>query len=139
MLADPNFADRLAHTGRNPRVLVIDDFVSLVEEILFLLDLMGIEAVGAHGLDEGMMALRLHGNIKVVLSDVRLPSGSGFDLHGRINADPDLSGRQLRYLFMSGEMQFSLPAMPCEIYTKPVDMTELIGRIRSILNEQPQS
>lgn len=62
-----------------PRVLVIDDEPNIVELLRITLQGMGLDVTAAHSLAEAYASLKA-GVPSLVLSDLRLPDGSGIDL-----------------------------------------------------------
>lgn len=117
-----------------PNILIIDDVSSIVDEFILLLELLGLRAVGAQSVNEGLAKLEAYPSLSVVVSDVRFPRQSGFDLLPMVNSSPALMERKLTFFFMSGEMQLTTGHDGYAILTKPVDIDYLVSEIRSALS-----
>lgn len=119
-----------------PVVLVVDNVADIVEELLTLMSLNDILAVGAACLDEALDVLRRESAIRVISCDVRLDRESGTDIVHRIAADPELRGREFQYLFMTGDqMQLNKmqSATACNVLSKPVRPDTLMQTLRQLL------
>lgn len=68
------------------RILVVDDEVDLAEEVCFFLSRRGHEAVSATGVVEAIAALARE-HFGAVVTDMRMPDGSGVDVLRAANAD----------------------------------------------------
>jgi len=119
-------------------VLLIDDVNAIVEELLTFMELHGIPAVGVSDLDQAMTALEAHPAIRVLACDVRLGRESGLSIVPRIRSHPQLSKRDFRYLFITGDQMRQDPGadMPGHrVLTKPVQPQTLISVLRELLGE----
>lgn len=119
-------------------VLLIDDVDAIVEELLTFMELHGIPAIGVSDLDEAVVALEAHPNVRVLACDVRLGRESGLSIVPRIRAHARLSARAFRYLFITGDQfhQDLPPEMPDhKVLTKPVQPQTLIGVLRELLEK----
>jgi DNA-binding NtrC family response regulator len=119
------------------QILIVDDFDNIVEEFVIILELRGFAAIGAATFDEAIATLKQHETIEVIISDVRLPGHSGFELVDVVKADPVLQDRQLSYIFMSGEMQITNNSPAYPVMTKPLDMARLFAELERILDGGP--
>ncbi|MDX1389077.1 MAG: response regulator, partial [Acidobacteriota bacterium] len=73
------------------RVLVVDDERSVRDVLGDGLEMMGYEVVVASSPDEALEAVHEHPEIRLVLSDIDMPGGSGLDLLKRVKAyNPDV-------------------------------------------------
>lgn len=119
-----------------PLVLVIDNVSELVEELLTLMDLSGINTVGAHDLNEGIAILEAETSIRVISCDVRLDRESGLDIVERVASHPALRTRNLQYLFVTGD-QMQLEQIGSQavhaVLSKPVQPSLLVGTLRRML------
>lgn len=122
-----------------PRVLVIDDIAAIVDELLTLLELNGIAAVGARSLSEAARSLETHPSIRVIACDVRLDRESGLDILEQTGRNPKLDGRGFRYIFISGDpMQARASGDNGAqlMLTKPIDPRNLIDLLRELLDQE---
>ncbi|WP_334185596.1 response regulator [Novosphingobium sp.] len=118
------------------RVLVLDDFSAIVDELLTLMSLHGIPGVGAANLAEAVDMLEKHAAVSVVACDLRLDRESGLDIVSRIRHHPELAKRPFEYVFITGDqMREDLVADTARytFLTKPVQPQTLIGTIRQML------
>lgn len=117
-------------------ILVIDDVHEIVEELVSLLSLLDISAIGAHSLADALVILENVPSIRVIACDVRLSRESGLEIIQKVADNDLLAGRPLKYLFMTGD-----PMRPdaiaaqqnCPVLTKPVQPSELIALLRELL------
>jgi adenylate cyclase len=72
-----------------PRVLIVEDSPTQAQQLAFILEDAGFEVEAAPDAEQGFERLA-RGSFAVVLSDLNLPGGSGFDLCRRIKGDPAL-------------------------------------------------
>ena len=115
---------------------MLDDVRAIVDELITLLQLNGIAAVGAATLDEAMAALEATPSITVVACDVRLGIESGLTILPRIEAHPRLAGRVFHYIFITGDPMHPdcLPAAGERILlTKPVKPRALIDLVKRLI------
>lgn len=121
-----------------PLVLVVDDVVAIVEELVDLLALRGIAAIGAHALREAIALLEQEPTIRIVACDVRLGRESGLEIIALVGANPALSERLFHYVFVTGDPMTigNLSAIPdASILTKPVQPKALIQLFRELLDQ----
>lgn len=114
------------------RILVVDDNPEIVEEISLTLRRRGHEVVVATGVKDALMALATLDPFAAVITDMRLPEGSGADVLRMANR---LQPSSVRYL-MSGE------ASPQEInearregleaiFWKPVSLRTMVEAVHA--------
>lgn len=118
------------------RVLVLDDFSAIVEELLTLMSLHGIAGIGASNLTEAVEMLERHPAVSVVACDLRLDRESGLDIVSRVRAHPRLAARSFEYVFITGDQMREDLVEGISRYaflTKPVQPQALIGTIRRML------
>ena len=128
--------DNASNTMGSTRVLVVDDVIDIVEEMIDMLVLADVRAVGAHTIDQAISALAAHPSITLVISDIRLQHESGLDIPDRVAKDPTLATRALRYVFASGDTE-GLARNPADaghlLLSKPVSPRLLIATIQRLL------
>lgn len=117
-------------------VLVIDNVAVIVDELLTLMELNEIGALGASDLDGGIAILEAHPSIRVISCDLRLDRESGLDLIERVERHPLLRTRNLRFLFVSGD-QLQVDRLPPDkghaFLSKPVQPAALIAALQHML------
>jgi CheY-like chemotaxis protein len=119
-----------------PTVLVVDDVAAIVEELLTLMQLYGIPAVGSADLAQAIEVLEREPAIRVISCDVRLDRESGLEIVDRIESHPTLSKRRFRYLFVTGDqMQLSRLNSTAEmaVLSKPVQPAVLMETLKRML------
>ncbi len=120
-----------------PTVLVIDNVEAIVVELLTLMAMNRIPAVGAHHLDGALDLLRREPNIRAISCDVRLDDESGLDLIERVERCEELRERPLRYLFVTGD-QMQLDHLnrssDLAVLSKPVQPRVLVEAVRHMLS-----
>lgn len=120
-----------------PTVLVIDNVEAIVEELLTLMALHQIPAAGAYDLDGALDVLEREPAIRAISCDVRLEDECGLDLVARVESCPALSGREFRYLFVTGDqMQLDRLSSTSDlaVLSKPVQPRVLIDTLRRMLS-----
>jgi len=114
-----------------PVVLVVEDERELAEEMTELLDSFGHRAVSAGGVNAALDKLLAHTSLTGVLVDLGLAGESGFDLIRRAAEQPELAGRGLKFLVLSGrtpdaaEMD-GLPIKPVGCLSKPARIADIL-------------
>ncbi len=120
-------------TAAPPTILVADDTLDAAEVIARLLEHVGYAALCAHSAREALDLLDERSDIRLVLSDVRMPGLDGFDLV-----------RVLRHRFpalpvilMTGLSVTDEDAAPTgvEVLQKPVEVALLDERIKAKLQD----
>lgn len=123
----------------NPRLLLVDDIPDIVEELVTMFDLRGIPAIGASSVGEAMDRLREFASIELVASDIRLNDEEGEDLLALSAEESSLQSRNLRFLFMTGDvMRFGqddhLEGHP--LLLKPVPPQLLLDKVFGLLRRE---
>lgn len=120
----------------SPVILIIDDVADIVDEMIQMLALLDLPAVGARSVATGIARLGQNPDIRLLVCDLRLPGENGADIRARIAGTPGLEDRSLTIIFMSGDTD-RLEAMTVEpgsmILTKPIDPSVLIDTIFACL------
>ncbi len=129
-----------AGVGAHPRLLVVDDEPDL--RTLYELTLLreGYEVESAAGVDEAWQLLEQRGtaSYQLVITDMRLPDGSGLDLLRRI----DEAGRGEKAVVITayGSPENAVEALKAGAYdylTKPVDLRQFRAVVASALGRAP--
>lgn len=117
-------------------VLVVDDIGAIVEELVTLMALNGIRAVGAADLTEAIDKLENGPELRVISCDVRLDRECGLDIIDKVASHPTLHARKFSYLFVSGD-QTQIESLETQsdiaILSKPVQPGLLIDTLKRVL------
>ncbi|MGJ0238977.1 response regulator [Novosphingobium fluoreni] len=117
-------------------VLVVDDIGAIVEELVTLMALHGIRAVGAADLTEAIDKLENGPELRVISCDVRLDRECGLDIIDKVASHPTLHARKFSYLFVSGD-QTQIESLETQsdiaILSKPVQPRLLIDTLKRVL------
>jgi DNA-binding NtrC family response regulator len=127
-------------TMPQPTILVVDDIADIVDEMVQMLELMDLTAVGASTVGAAIGQIDAHPDIRVVVSDLRLSGESGAEILTRVDADPALAGRALAFLFMTGDTDQAraMARRPnIAVMTKPIDPRKLINTITALVQGAP--
>ncbi|HZM36832.1 MAG TPA: response regulator [Burkholderiales bacterium] len=117
------------------RVLIVDDEPNIVASLEFLMRHNQLEVRSASSGAEALAvaaAFRPH----VVLLDVMLPQGSGFDVCRRMRADPALAGVRIVMLTARGraDEQDLGRSLGADAYVlKPFSTREVVRTVRELL------
>lgn len=117
-------------------VLVIDDVPEIVDELVTMLSLLDMPALGAKSLSDAMTVLENAPALKAIACDIRLARESGFEILRLIAQHPQLSTRPYGFVFMTGD-----PMRPDAIdaqktyhlLSKPVQPRALIEILQKLL------
>lgn len=124
-------------------ILLVEDDLSLIEGLKFSLSRQGFDVTVARTVREALDCFR-QGGYQLVLLDLMLPDGSGFDICKNIRQTSDVP---IIFLTASDEevnIVMGLDMGGDDYITKPFKLNELISRIHAILRrsdpgkEQPQ-
>ncbi len=119
-----------------PKILIIEDELSLVELITYNLKKNGYDVDVAN---DGEAALdKIFGDVKydLVLLDWMLPHISGLELCRRIRKDKSTKNIPLIMITAKGEEEDKIRAFENEIddyITKPFSVNELVARVKAVL------
>lgn len=117
-------------------VLIIDDVPEIVDELVTMLSLLDIPALGAASLSAAMIVLESAPVLRAIACDVRLAQESGLEILQLIADHPQLSTRSYHFLFMTGD-----PMRPDAIHaqkkyhllSKPVPPRQFIKILQELL------
>ncbi|WP_374673676.1 response regulator [Ideonella sp.] len=122
-------------------ILVVDDTVSNLELKQGMLQPLGFRVLTASTPDQAL-ALARHERPDLIISDIGLGEGTGFDVIARVKAEPHL--RDVPFVFLTAthwdeESQTRALAMGADRYlTRPIDTPVLIEEIRRLLARAPR-
>jgi two-component system, chemotaxis family, chemotaxis protein CheY len=81
------------------KILVVEDFGSILNFVCETLNRKGYETVGAANIKEALAILSIRPDeIHLVLTDYNMPDGTGYDLLKKIKASSDTSGIPVIFL-----------------------------------------
>ncbi|WP_127583511.1 response regulator transcription factor [Paenibacillus koleovorans] len=123
-------------TKLNP-IVVVDDEPHITEVIRLYLEHANYEAVIIHNCEETMSYLSGSLSPSLLILDVMLPDGSGFELISRIRSMEGPTGQvPIIFLTAKGEPMDKLRGFNLGVddyIVKPFDPNELIARIKAVL------
>lgn len=119
------------------KVLVVDDEPSIVDNIVYALGMEGIEHASAYTLADAKTKLS-EGRFDVLILDVSLPDGSGFDFCREVRKESDIP-----ILFVTARSDEIDRVVGLEIggddyVVKPFSPRELMARVKVILRRNNQ-
>jgi two-component system alkaline phosphatase synthesis response regulator PhoP len=120
------------------RVLIVDDNPQGVELLEAYLEPLGAEVKSA---GDGEVALKLVKDWRpdLVLLDIMMPKMSGFEVCKRLRANPatkDVAVLMVTALDQPSDIERAVEAGTDDFLTKPVNKTELVLRVKSLLKGQ---
>ncbi len=123
---------------QHPIILVVDDVSAIVEELIELLRLIDMPAVGATSIDAAIDRLEQHETIRVMVCDVHLHGENGFTIAQKVGQRGRLDGRDLRYVFVTGDTRLVEHGAGgnSRMLAKPVRPRTLIETIGGLLVER---
>jgi CheY-like chemotaxis protein len=116
-----------------PSVLIVDDDTDVLETIAMVLDEYGYDPVVASGGEEAWAALEAGVRPDVILVDLMMPRGHGWNLLARIHRE---RGRTLPVVVMSagGWPLLLTAASACGYIPKPVALDALLTTLRAAID-----
>lgn len=118
-----------------PRIVIVDDEPGIVDFVEMGLAQEGISVVAARTVTAGLRAVRAE-RPDLVIVDVGLPDGSGFDLVARIRAESDVP---VIMLTARGDVEDRIRGLDLgadDYVAKPFHFAELLARVRAHLRRQ---
>jgi CheY-like chemotaxis protein len=111
------------------KILVVDDESTIAD---ILVESFEDEGAQAKALYSGNQAIKyLESNtVDIILSDIKMPDGTGIDLLESLNADKT---KDISLMFMTGYSEFSTEELvskgAIKVFTKPIDFDNVIEEI----------
>jgi len=119
-----------------PRVLIVDDDVSVTDLFSRMLRLEGYEVWAAHSADEGLSLARIHRPHAVIL-DLRMPLTSGLQVLRSIRAITGLAQTPVAIVtgdyYLAETQAEEIKALGAELRYKPLWLDELVTLARELL------
>ena len=120
-----------------PRVLIVDDDVSVTDTFSRMLRLEGYEVWAALSADEGLMLAQTHRPHAVIL-DLRMPLTSGLQFLRAIRAIPSLTNTPVAIVtgdyYLDDAQSNEIKELGAELRYKPLWLEELVTLARELLN-----
>jgi len=126
-------------TGENEvihmsQILLLEDDVSLVDGLRYSLKRNGFDITIARTIEEAIKCLQQIGSYDLLLLDVTLPDGTGFDVCNKVRKQ----GNQIPIIFLTASDEEvniirGLDSGGDDYITKPFKLGELCSRIRALL------
>lgn len=118
-------------------VLVVDDDISLVQAIKERLSIEGFKVLVATSFKETAAQLELRIPIDLMIFDIVMPEGSGFELCQTIRKEQNYDDTPI--IFLTAETSMDLKMKGFEIgaddyVLKPISLEELAARVRATVN-----
>lgn len=113
----------------NLKILIVDDDTDIVELMEEELQLVGHDTYKAFSGNEAITLLK-NQNVDVIISDFKMPNGSGMDLLNFVNRHMP---KKPDFYFLSGQTDVTLAEMKQagakQLFVKPLNISELIMAI----------
>lgn len=122
-------------------ILVVDDEPACADEICEYLERRGHSATASYSGAEALAACARNPNLRLIVSDIRMPGMSGFQLFDAVVEQALASGWEPpAFIFLTGhagkvEADIAEAIGVDGFMTKPVNPRELLGRIGDIFRE----
>ena len=120
------------------RILLVEDDDSLHRGIQFTLQQEGFEVIGARSLAEARSALGSH-EVHLLLLDVQLPDGNGFDFCEQVRRERDVPIIFLTASDQEFDIVRGLDIGGDDYITKPFRLREFLSRIQAVLRRRGPS
>jgi DNA-binding response OmpR family regulator len=114
------------------RILIADDEPALLDAVSYALDRAGFATARATTGEAAIEHIR-HNHVDVVILDVMLPGGSGFEVCQQLRASSDIPIILLTAREAEADRVAGLELGADDYVTKPFSMAELVSRVRAIL------
>ena len=119
-----------------PRVLIVDDDVSVTDTFSRMLRLEGYEVWSALSADEGLSLAQTHRQHGIIL-DLRMPLTSGLQFLRAIRAIPGLTGTPVAIVtgdyYLDDAQSDEIRELGAELRYKPLWLEELVTLARDLL------
>jgi len=120
---------------RRLRIMVLEDDVASRDMVKFAMEREGLEFRGA-GRTEGFIAGAKEFQPDIILLDVNLPDGDGYDVCRALRKEPALAEIPVVFLTSHGDIDSRLKGFDAggqDYLSKPFSLEELVARVRAHL------
>jgi DNA-binding response OmpR family regulator len=127
-----------ANPAQTPRILIADDNPQGVELLEAYLSTADYEVQTAADGEETLLKVK-EWQPDLILLDIMMPKISGFEVCKRLRADPatrDTGILMITALDQPSDVERAVEAGTDDFLTKPINKTELLLRVRSILKSR---
>ena len=124
-----------------PRILIADDNPSNADLLDAHLDGSGFDTKLVYNGEDALAAAR-EWKPDLILLDVMMPKLSGFEVCRRLRADPATSGvsvLMVTALDQATDVETAVDAGTDDFITKPINKTELLLRVRAMLDSRNEA
>ena len=114
------------------RVLVVEDEQQVREEFIEFLELRGFDVTAACGVSSAFARVKDLKEPTILLTDLRLPDGSGLDIIRAIQRDHELGAMIVRTIVMTGhtditeQLERAVDGQTVTTLFKPLDLMRLL-------------
>ena len=126
--------------SKAPRVLIVDDDISVTGTFSRMLRLEGYEVWAALSADEGLTLAQTHRPYAVIL-DLRMPLTSGLQFQRAIRAIPGLTNTPVAIVtgdyYLDDAQSSEIRSLGAELRYKPLWLEELVTLARDLLSVTP--
>ena len=119
------------------KILVVDDEPTIVSIIEDVLQLNGMEAMGAADADEAEQMLK-RVRPDLILLDVMMPKTNGFMLCEKLKSIPEYKDIPIIFVTVMSkkkDMEKGLALGAVDFITKPFDPEDLVKRVKKVLGD----
>jgi DNA-binding response OmpR family regulator len=120
------------HESDAPQILVVDDDDIVREVVMASLRQHGFEAIEAVDVDSALLTFSTT-IVDLVIVDIMLPDGSGFDLARRLRETRECAVIYLTSLAAAEDRVRGLEGDGDDYLIKPIETWELLARVRAVL------
>lgn len=128
----------MSNSVKPTRILIVEDDLIAREIIASALRLQGFDVVETESLAGARQAL-LREPFDLVLADVNLPDGAGFDLVANPRIEPQPAVIYMTTRGSSVDRIHGLEIGGDDYVVKPIDVDELLARVRAVLRRYQKS
>lgn len=125
-----------------PRVLLVEDDVSIARFIEMALEDQALELVVCADVDSALAVLK-DGPVQLIISDLMLPGLSGYDLLDRLQAEPALVAGAKVVIFSAGLGAGKSAALQgrgvWRVLSKPASVVQLLACVGDALAQHPDA
>lgn len=129
---DGDRASDMVDSVKSARILIVEDDIICREIVGAHLKSEGFSTVEATDIASGVKAFASH-SIDLLITDINLPDGLGFDLVKRLRGQRDCASIYMTSRGGSGDRVRGLEDGGDDYMVKPLDLPELTARVRAVL------